>query len=470
LGRKAPGAYALELLDLFEKAHVATVSNLMLVHPYATVDSVARGIDYLESIPAGVFQTTRMMVYHGTRLYDQMRAQGKLVGNPLRYSYQLADPAVERFDDIFVRLRAESFWNHSIAFRTHDSYLALSLTRRLRPHAELSAIEQRLENVRRDVNRLYCESLRKALMMAQSGYGAWDATTLVAEARQASLRIEQELQRCEELLAGSLQPSKHLFSPMRAAAVNLVSFCVLGTTPAACSKSTDGSRAPDAQNTDVFWQPDAAALDAMPRDSAANDSAKSVDAKPQEASVSCSDAGLAAERQQVTDIVNREVPCFTGSIGFKKGSAPVASVSWLSDSNSGLIIDSCNSASPPLTDMKAAVESALASRDFPCLENGESSPFLVSYRASNYVSVAGGMRDDANAILKALKDTCQSPEQVRIVIDATGKVQDVIAEPPPYQSSIVSPEVLACVKTALQGLDFPCLAGLSVCPEYVIIE
>jgi hypothetical protein len=68
------------------------------------------------------------------------------------------------------------------------------------------------------------------------------------------------------------------------------------------------------------------------------------------------------------------------------------------------------------------------------------------------------------------EDTCQSPDQVQIVIDATGKVQDVIAEPPPYQPSTVSPEVLACEKKALQGLVFPCLAGLTVCPEYVIIE
>ena len=47
-----------------------------------------------------------------------------------------------------------------------------------------------------------------------------------------------------------------------------------------------------------------------------------------------------------------------------------------------------------------------------------------------------------------------------------GTVADVVADAYGY----VSPEALDCVRTALAGLVFPCLANREICPEYVIAE
>jgi hypothetical protein len=51
-------------------------------------------------------------------------------------------------------------------------------------------------------------------------------------------------------------------------------------------------------------------------------------------------------------------------------------------------------------------------------------------------------------------------------LDDRGRVQDVVARP----GKTPGKRTLACVKKALAGLTFPCLGGLKVCPEYVIIE
>jgi hypothetical protein len=95
-GRKTRPEAAFEQLIEFESRGVAVVSNLMLVHPDSTVESLQETIAFLSRVPAGVFEATRMMVYHGTRLWERMGREGRLSGNPFRYGYQFNDPVVER--------------------------------------------------------------------------------------------------------------------------------------------------------------------------------------------------------------------------------------------------------------------------------------------------------------------------------------------------------------------------------------
>ena len=183
VGRLAPRARDLALLGALAEAGVTTVSNLMLVNPYSTPATIAAGIDLLERVPAGVFEATRMMVYHGTRLHQRMAEQGRLIGNPLRYGYTFADPTTERFAEIFSRLRGEAFWNYSVAYRTHDSYLALALARRLHADRVQPQVVGKLDAVRGRVNRLYLDGYRRALALASSGGGFAESGGLVLELR-----------------------------------------------------------------------------------------------------------------------------------------------------------------------------------------------------------------------------------------------------------------------------------------------
>ena len=53
-----------------------------------------------------------------------------------------------------------------------------------------------------------------------------------------------------------------------------------------------------------------------------------------------------------------------------------------------------------------------------------------------------------------------------VVVGADGRVTDVRSR----VEYTVGVEVLDCIRTALAGLVFPCLAGREVCPEYVFVE
>lgn len=116
-----------------------------------------------------------------------------LVGNPLWYGYTYADEKVARFAEIFSRLRAEAFWNYSVAYRTHDAHLALALARRLYEGRLRGDVSARLEAVRVRVNRLYVDGYRGAFSLAASSGGFADAASLVSALGEPARALETEL-------------------------------------------------------------------------------------------------------------------------------------------------------------------------------------------------------------------------------------------------------------------------------------
>ncbi len=317
VGRLAPRARDLALLGALADAGVTTVSNLMLVNPYSTPATIAAGIELLERVPAGVFEATRMMVYHGTRLHQRMAEQGRLIGNPLRYGYTFADPTTERFAEIFSRLRGEAFWNYSVAYRTHDSYLALALARRLHPDRVQPQVVSKLDAVRGRVNRLYLDGYRRALALSRSGGGFVEAGGLVRELRGAALALERELERVEAQILAVAPPRARMFAPMNAAAASVVSFTLAACTPAC------GGRSDLAVTTGHETSVDAgrdANQDAGP--DARQDAGRGADAAPTDAgtdAVVCPSPGVVTA-QEIDAALAENATCFSGSVTV--GSSP----------------------------------------------------------------------------------------------------------------------------------------------------
>ena len=445
--RKTSVAHALRLLRTFDEARVATVSNVMLVHPESTHETLQQGIEQLQEIPSGVFETVRMMAYHGTKLADRLQREGRLRGNPLRYSYTFDDPVVERFGQIFSRLRGEAFYDHSIAYRTHDVFLALALQRRLGATADLGPLTRRIELVRRGVNALYIKSLRTALGLAHAGAGALQATELIVQARASSRALIEQLQLCEQkLLPHDAPDHARLFSPMRAAASAAF---VLGvaTTATACNSSVTVA-GPSTDST-----------------STSTSSASSSSTAPgtiSTAPASCSEQEVENQKQQVRAIVGTEQPCFNGYLNYEDGLH--AQTEFSSGFGIGNPIPTlCYSAENQAAKdaMEEAIAKALEGKLFPCLGTDFS---------SGYIPIEGGAGKQADTmtsmIMEACPDIVDHLGQVAISLDASGAVVAVTADP----GSKVPPEALQCAETALKGLTFPCLAGYQICPEYIVGE
>lgn len=478
-GRATDPAQAARLLTAFERAGVAVVSNMMLVHPHSTSESISAGVDFLAKLPSGVFETTRMQAYHGTRLWEALRRDGRLTGNPLRYSYGFADPTVARFADIFMRLRAEAFWNHSIAYRTHDAFLAAVLQKRFRARGFCQEVWGELDAVRQRVNDLYVTTYREALVLAQQGCGASEAQPLIRQARESSVQLGAQLDSCVDRLVGRPESGRTIFSPMRAAAQSAVAFGVLSVSIPACSGDVFTVAVPVADASDRGGsggsagsgnagsarggasgqgggirdgQADSIGADSGGMDVVTGDVATEPLAR-------CTPNEVQWEHDTAIRAVQANAPCFSGSITFAPGSPPNPVFGAQATGNP--MIQMCPN--QPGNDQAAhwledAARSALKGVDAHCL--AEQSAFL---------DIPGGAGADAGRMADVLNKMCSqylpSLGQVMIVVDAQGNVVKVTGravDPPP--------QVLNCITQALAGLTFPCLAGFVVCPEPVIAE
>ena len=448
-GRKTSPDKALTLFEGLDCAGVAVVTNLMLVHPESTPSSIRASLDLLSRVPSGVFETTRMMVYHGTRLWQRMHDEGRLRGNPLRYGYSFDDPTVERFSHIFTRLRAEAFWDHSVAYRTHDAFLALALARKLAPDGVDDEVVQELEAVRRAVNALYVEVYDTALSAACHGGDVFSVGPLVQQAKERSSGLVRRLERCTDRLSVRLGSSRRVFSPMRAASLGAISFVMLAASPS-CGGKAVGSES-------------SLGLDAGTGGaSATGGSAGSGGASGSGGTVTCSAEVVEQQKEAVVEAVLDNDPCFAGQLRFD---SPPADVRFQLD-YSGPNIAACQSSDNDIlvSSAEASAFAAIQAVDVSCLWSSED-----SYATT--VEVDGGAQTDADAMAARLHDAC--PEElwyypgVAVLIDPSGQVAGVTTA---HSSEPLDPEIESCVLNALAGLTFPCLAGYTVCPEYVIAE
>jgi radical SAM superfamily enzyme YgiQ (UPF0313 family) len=428
-GRPAPTEREIDLLRVFAEHGVTTVSNLMLVHPYATPASITAGIDLLERIPAGVFEATRMMAYHGTKLALRLAEEGRLVGNPLRHGYTFADPAMERFAEIFTRLRGEAFHDYSMAYRTHDALLGLSLARRLYPERVRPGLLDRLDAVRRRVQRLYVDAYRRGLALAQAGGGFAEAGDLVRGASRSADELERELGRLEESVLAAAPPRAALLTPMRAAAASIFTFA-LAACPSSVESNPGGSGTTSGTGTTSTTT-----------------------------STGCEPSGPLTS-DQVAAILNQGAACFSGYVSppSQPGDPIIASAYAGVSSYPGLGACSTPGAQAALDAQANAARAALASA---CV-GADALPV-------GGTSVSGGSMTDMQAMYDAIEASCQalwdpnSFPQFDIKLDASGKVVGVTGD------AGIQP-LLDCIQAALVNLSFPCLASFDVCPEYAIAE
>ncbi|MFH1437830.1 MAG: hypothetical protein ABIJ56_19130 [Pseudomonadota bacterium] len=92
-----------------------------------------------------------------------------------------------------------------------------------------------------------------------------------------------------------------------------------------------------------------------------------------------------------------------------------------------------------------------------------------------HIEVTGKDGEDEMRLHEAAHEECPDLltgcgwglEGTVITVDPEGRVVDVGVhdgcDPTP-------PEVLECIRAALEGLTFPCLAGFQICPEPVVLD
>ncbi|MBI2895990.1 MAG: hypothetical protein HYY06_20700 [Deltaproteobacteria bacterium] len=247
------------------------------------------------------------------------------------------------------------------------------------------------------------------------------------ETRAAVEGPERELDEIARLLQARYGHAARIHSPMRTAAASVLTFCLAGASSAGCAC---GGQGPGPR--------DASAVDAG-RDAGQPDS--DVDAARD-----CSDSEIATAEAGVRALVASAGYCVTATVTFDAAGVPevTASGAWTGEYCPG-----------ELDGIDARLQQIFSGRSWPCL-------------ARRSIVVEGNDRNDRRELMRRLEDECmehgQAWGEIRIVVGPDGTVAQVVG------SDGVSTEALDCVRAALDGLVFPCLANREICPEYVIIE
>ncbi|MBN1770922.1 MAG: radical SAM protein [Deltaproteobacteria bacterium] len=477
-GRTSGVAEGTDAIARLAEQGIATVANLMLLHPDSTPATIAGGLEFLAGMRGGVFEATQMMPYHGTRLQQRLAREGRLVGNPLRWGYSFPDPVVARFGEVFARLRGESFGNYSLAFRVHDLALALALARRLRPELPAADLAARCGALAAEANRLRVEALRRGLELARAGGGFDDAAGLVAATAAEVARLCDDVDAPAGMLQARLQRPGRIFSPMRTAAATALVFC-LAAADAGCSSGT-ASRGPESRPAETTAAGDVAVEPSPPQ--AAGDVA--VEPSPPQAAVEpppvaaapdddagpaedpvpvgtepaddCSgrtadQAELAARARLDALDLGRE-GCPSLEVRFWSEGPPSVSRGW--DGSVGPCEDSDDGRAD-------RVRQAFADGDWSCLAGREIE--RQGREGPEYAEMASRIEERCGGYASPVHSG-----NVVIVVGDGGTVADV--RPARGRPGGRDDETLRCIRRALQGLAFPCLAGRRVCPDWVIVE
>ena len=159
---------------------------------------------------------------------------------------------------------------------------------------------------------------------------------------------------------------------------------------------------------------------------------------------------------EIAEHVAQADSCFSGWITRRRGQ-------WEADEqpyvNSGtMLYGPCRDVSQP-SGREQGVEAALADRPADCF------PSMARVR------VDGESTSDLQRLADVVAEACGDQPGARlggyrIVLGEDGRVLEVL----PANTQPGNVQTAQCVAAALEGLTFPCLASLEVCPEFVIIE
>lgn len=420
-GRASMATRVLGIIATFEELGTATITNVMLVHPYSTSGSIEEGIGYLEALPAGAFEVTQMQVYHGTTLHRLVEAEGRLEGNPLRYGYGLTDPVAGRFAEIFTRLRIEAFRDYSLAYVAFDMRYAVALERRLRPGRQLDGLWRRASTLASRANRIRCQALRRALELAARGIGYEGCSSLVREASLQAAPLRDEIDRVSSELESSPGGPRRVFRPMRAAAAAALQFCLLGAPQAGCGSA------------ETLVGSDAGHEVSDPEDDGA-----------------CTRDDYTAIYRDMERIAREVDPCFVGTAHWFESTG-----SWTVEMTGGLGYSMCSNWEEQAA-REDALEVALEAVDIYC-----------DPTSGEFFGYLDGLENDEveDAFNTIWESRCRF-HVIAIVVDEDGRVVDVQTR----EGDPVDSEIRECILAALDGLVFPCLAGYTVCEEPVVLE
>jgi methylmalonyl-CoA mutase cobalamin-binding subunit len=196
-------------LDALRRSGVYACYNVLLFEPDTRLEHLAENLEFLDANADFPFNFGRAEIYAGTRYERQLRAQGRLRGSFLGYTYRIADDRAE----VLFRICAVAFSVRNFsadALANHNGSLGYeaSLLEHFFPGEQARVLVARTRDLSARINRDTIAHLRAAYEFVRDGdwrdpRTAQDFTaTLATRVNQHSLALGAELDALKAAIRG----------------------------------------------------------------------------------------------------------------------------------------------------------------------------------------------------------------------------------------------------------------------------
>jgi hypothetical protein len=272
LGRRTCVADLERAFSALREAGIFICYNLLLFEPDCVLDDVRENIAFIRRHPTTPINFCRAEAYHGTRLYERVRARGTLLGNYLGWDYRIHDDRAE----LLFRIAAGAFRerNYDPAGVANRNMGFGYLTQVLRRFYDVSSVRgrhllQEADALVRDISLDTADLLERALDLAQRADLA-DHDRITREAALFGLqvaahdrvwhnRLDEVIEEMEAYVAEQVRrrPAVSLPDKARAALGRLALASCMATSVQACGGDTESSSDPGGSAGQVAVDPDA---------------------------------------------------------------------------------------------------------------------------------------------------------------------------------------------------------------------
>ncbi len=186
MNKRLTAAACLEAVARLVGLGIAYDFGFMLFDPHSTLDSVEANLDFLERLcgdGSSSITYCKMLPYAGTRIEDELRREGRLLGDPASADYRFDDPRVDALCGWFARV----FWEW---IGSHEGILNLSrwaryhttvLDRDSGTMDEERALGERCTDLVSVSNRFFLDVARRMTALARSAGGGVSLVPAVCE-------------------------------------------------------------------------------------------------------------------------------------------------------------------------------------------------------------------------------------------------------------------------------------------------
>ncbi len=449
----------LAAVRLLNNAGIPTVSNVLLLHPYATLASMKSVLDHLKALNTGYVEFTQMHAFAGTAMTEKLHAEGRLRGNPLRYLYTFDNPGLARFEHVFASLRSNGFGRYSIMYRLHEMAYRIALAKRL-GFSPAPRHVRALERCRTGAFHLSLQAYSDGIRICEDNE-AVDLYALVDAYRMGRKILERALETLENdfneqiaYVPGASSFTVNAVPLMALLAFGSVTACqdVADTNPDGGSDETATSGDSDS-NTDTDTDSDTD----TDTDTDTDSDSTSMSLPVCELNSTLNTPGEAA----ILNAASVVAPCASGTFHYdNENGSYTPAIYGHSGSAAGDVQFELHPHESDVQQMYTKVVGILRESGVKCVPE--------------YTYITGGGQTQAGTIIQTTMNACDSPLAFFTggapfaTVDNDGKA--TLTESL-LEKNQLTQEEFNCINEVLAELDFSCLTGVEITAEtYIIIE